>query len=388
MECFYPYTASLPMIAGEAEPTQVQCTDSCGIKSTAQQRISKTDNPQHEGKPLMNTAISVMPYSEVNPYLTESETGIESSPFPSPEDVASVLMQGTSFLQGIVDLEQLRTQDSMERNRVWNIGNHSESDSGYTTSPLTQLLSKASPERSLVLDALLIDSQNFDRTYIVPECIDALEELEHVQYSVLTHHEQEMPQTHPSQSTTTFSSRKFHRNTPHHEVRAAIKQKTIELVAFARQHPAGNRSEPADQGAVRPESAISFPAIIHQITGVMVSSMAHKHIAFMIIPTRESYILIGNLFAPSGTHKRPLNPPARVLMNFHPSIPMKKVHKAYKELARSLKDIHAGFYSIHFENLDQLFSSFSFRKKFNDLTEKSITDHRCKIVNIQTKHPS
>ena len=385
MERLSPYAPTLSMIPETPEPetTQVQLTNNRVTQSTVQQRISKADYTQHEGKPLNSAAIKVMPYLEVNPYLTPTVTDKEHSPFPSPEAVATMLMQERSLLLGIVDLEQLRIQESIVKYRVWNTGNHSEPNSGFITSPLTQLLSKASPERRFLLDTLLIDSQNVDRTYIIPDGIDALAELDHVQYFDLTHNEQEVSQTHPSQSTTTFCSRQFHRNTTHHEVWATIKQKTIELVAFAHQHPGGNRSEPAEQGAARPESAISFPAVIHQMTGTMVDSVADTCITFMIIPTRESYILIANLIDPLEKYRRPLNIPDRVLMNFHPSIPLQKIHKAYKELIKCLKDIHAGFYSIHFENLDQLLSSFSLQKQFNDLKEKSITEHRCKLVYLK-----
>ncbi len=215
----------------------------------------------------------------------------------------------------------------------------------------------------------MIDSQNVDSTYIIPDGIDALEELDHVHYSVLTHNEQEISQTHPSQPTTAFCSRQFRRNTPHHEVWASIKQKTIELLELAQKHPAGNRSEPTEQRAARPESAISFPAIIHQMTGTMVDT----DITFMIIPTRESHILIANLIDQLEKYRESLR-------TFHPSTLQKKINKAYKGLKEHLQNLHAGFYAVHFKDLDQLFSSFSLQKQFNELKENSITEHRCNLV--------
>ncbi|WP_066013582.1 hypothetical protein [Endozoicomonas atrinae] len=210
-------------------------------------------------------------------------------------------MQGKSLSQEIVDREQCRIQASIEKHRARNTGNHSESNSGFIISPLTQLLSKDSPERNLVLDTLLIDSENIDSTYIIPDGIDALEELDRIQYSVLTHHEQEISQTHHSQSTTVFCSRQFRRNTPHDEVWATITQKTMELVELARKHPAGNRPEPSERGAARSESALSFPAIIHQMTGMMVNSMAGYHYYLYDYSYKQKPYVITGVKSPQNT---------------------------------------------------------------------------------------
>ncbi len=370
MERLYPYPNPLPMIPEEPEAAQLQLTDYPVTQSPSQQTVSKADHPpQYEGKPLMNAAIRVMPDSEVIPHLTPTVTDKEPSPFPSPEAVATILMQERSLLQEIVDFEQRRIQASIEKQRARNTGNHSESNSGFITSPLTQLLSKDSPERSLLLDTLLIDSKNVDSTYIIPDGIDALEELDNFQYSVLTHSEQEVSQT-------TFCSGQFHRNTTHHEVWATIKQKTIELIELAQKHPAGNRSEPIEQGAAGSESTLSFPAIIHQMTGTMIDSMTDTTITFMIIPTSNSHILIANLLDRLEEYRESLWP-------LPLSTQQKKINKVYNELKPHLQKLHAGFYAVHFNKLDQLFSSFSLQKQFNELQENSITEHRCKLVYIE-----
>ena len=61
----------------------------------------------------------------------------------------------------------------------------------------------------------------------------------------------------------------------------------------------------------------------------------------------------------------------------------KKINKVYNELKPHLQKLHAGFYAVHFNKLDQLFSSFSLQKQFNELQENSITEHRCKLVYIE-----
>ncbi|WP_419835491.1 hypothetical protein [Endozoicomonas atrinae] len=373
----YSYFRPLPVIPEEPEAAQLQLTDNPVTQSPSQQTVSKADHPpQHEGKPLMNATIRVMPYSEVTPHLTPTVTDREPSRFVSSEVVAVTLMQGKSLSQEIVDREQRRIQASIEKHRARNAGNHSEPNNRFITSPLTEFLSKASPERSLVLDTLLIDSQNVNSTYIIPDGINALEELDRIQYSVLAHSEQEISQTHPSQSTTGFCSRQFRRNTPHREVWATITQKTMELVELARKHPAGDRPEPSERGAARSESALSFPAIIHQMTGTMVNSMADTTITFMIIPTSESRILIVNLIDRLEKYRESLWPPPL-------STRQKKINNVYNRLKTHLQKLHAGFYAVHFNKLDQLLSSFSLQKQFNELQENSITEHRCKLVYIK-----
>ena len=336
----YSYSNPLPTIPEEPEAAQLQLTENPVTQSPSQQTVSKADHPpHHEGKSLMNAAISVMPDSDVTPHLTPTVNDREPSPFPSSEAVAVTLKQGKSLLQEIVDREQRRIQASIEKHRA---GNHSEPNSGFITSPLNKLLSKASPERSLVLNTLLIDSQHVDSTYIIPDGINALEELDRIQYSVLTPNEQEQSQSPPHQPTRTFSISQFLINTTHREVRATVKRKTMELVALAQKQPAGNRPEPNEQGAARAESALSFPAIIHQMTGTMIDSMTDTTITFMIIPTSNSHILIANLLDRLEEYRESLWP-------LPLSTQQKKINKVYNELKPHLQKLHAGFYAVHFK---------------------------------------
>lgn len=386
MECFYFHASSLSMITEKPELTQIQFSNNCVIKSLVQKKISKVDILQPEGRALNVSAIKVAHHPEVNPYLTHQPViDTKCSSFPSFEVVAVMLKQESSLLQGIKDLDRFYSKNSMEQHEVWRIFNHLEFNGGGEISFLIQLLSKASPERSFILDILSIDSQNVDRTYIVPDGIGVLEELYQFQNPILTHNGQETLQILPNQSTGNLSFRSFQQNTTHQEVWASIKQKTIELVDFSKKHSEDDGLEFAGQRAATKKSVGPVPAIIHQITGIMADSDGRTSIAFMVIPAREGYVLIANLVNPLEKHRKPFCVPDRVLMKFYTSISLKTLHGAYKRLIKCLGDIHVGFYSIYFGSLDLLFSSFSLNKQLNKLENKSITGCSSKLVYIKTE---
>ncbi|KEI72325.1 hypothetical protein [Endozoicomonas elysicola] len=230
-----------------------------------------------------------------------------------------------------------------------------------------RILFTPGPWRDVLLESLKIIPQRVDHTYTLSESSPALEALNHLVYFGMNSRREGVDQ-----------------RIMELEKSSLVETNTEQMTPFQVMKLMKNQAVQNFQSLLQPASVAeqdTIPVVVQQLEGLMDPNGFETAMTVMVVPDKESYLLIANItdsWESDGKHI--YVPDLRLRLLPTPSPSLKELQELLPKLRNVIEKLPVEFYAISFSDIDTLYSSKVMARQFEHFTDKKVTKMSSKTL--------